>query len=48
VSSVESTSPLPLPLCGRGYVTDYMFITLLLLKEKEMEDEVISKEKRMR
>jgi len=32
-------TPTPL-LKERGYITDYVFITLLLFKEKEMEDEV--------
>ncbi|MCX6322357.1 MAG: hypothetical protein NTX93_11240 [Bacteroidia bacterium] len=31
----------------RGYITDILCITLLLLKEKEMEDEVKIKEKKM-
>jgi hypothetical protein len=33
-------TPTPL-LKERGYSTDYLCFTLLLLKEKEMEDEVI-------
>ena len=38
---MQRPHPLPPLLEERGYLTDYICLTLLLLKEKEQEDEVV-------